>query len=135
MRTEPATPHLTDRGRLEAAAVRLLHDGYSPSQVRDRTGLPTERLQQLLAEQPSRRARPAPPPAGSPAREVDDVAVLRACDGDTSIRLTIAERREAVRALHRRGMSDGAIATRLSITARTVLRIRQELDLPAVDVA
>jgi hypothetical protein len=63
--------------------------------------------------------------------DIDDVAVLRACEGDPTIRLTLAERREVVRRLHARGLSDNRIAATARMTSRTVLRIRQELDLPA----
>lgn len=78
---------------------------------------------------------PAPVPtatAGGPQRrDLDDVAVQRACDGDGSVKLGIGERRVAVQRLHGRGMSDGAIAERLGLADRTVWRIRQELGLPA----
>lgn len=63
---------------------------------------------------------------------VDEIAVQRAVSGDLSISLSIAERCEAVRLLHRQGRSDGQIANTLGLTGRTVLRIRQNLNLPAV---
>lgn len=62
---------------------------------------------------------------------VDDVAVQRRLDGDTTVRLTIAERRACVARLHAQGMNDRPIARRLGISDRTVLRIRKLLDLPA----
>jgi ParB family chromosome partitioning protein len=70
-------------------------------------------------------------PMPSRAREVDEVAVQRRIAGDHSVRLNIAEKREAIRILHNRGLSDGQIASTIGHTARQVLRIRQELDLPA----
>jgi ParB family transcriptional regulator, chromosome partitioning protein len=63
---------------------------------------------------------------------VDEVAVQRAVNGDLSVSLSIAERREAVRLLHRQGYHDRQIACTLGITDRTVIRIREALDLPAV---
>lgn len=72
------------------------------------------------------------PPAPSSCDDVDDVAVQRAIDGDLSVSLTIAERREVVRRLHARRLTDGQIDRLTGISSRTVLRIRQELDLPAV---
>lgn len=66
-----------------------------------------------------------------PAEDVDEVAVLRAVEGDRSIRLTIAERREVVRRLCARGLNDGQIERQTGMSSRTALRIRQELGLPA----
>jgi ParB family chromosome partitioning protein len=70
-------------------------------------------------------------PMPTPAREVDEVAVQRGVSGDKSVRLNVAEKREAVRVLHARGLSDGDIAQTIGHTPRQVHRIRQELDLPA----
>lgn len=61
---------------------------------------------------------------------VDAVAVELAASG-VPVKLGIAERREAVKLLHERRMSDSKIADFLNITARTVLRIREELGLHA----
>jgi hypothetical protein len=49
------------------------------------------------------------------------------------VRLTPAERREAVTRLHRLRWSDGRIAEALHCADRTVLRIREELHLEAFD--
>ena len=49
--------------------------------------------------------------------------------------LTIAERREVVARLHAIGLNDQDIARRTGCADRTVLRIRQELGLPAIEVA
>lgn len=59
---------------------------------------------------------------------VDEVAVRRACAGDP-VPLTRAERWTATRALADQGMSDPAIAARLGVTERTVLRDRQMLGI------
>ena len=74
-------------------------------------------------------ANPTPAPNST---TVDSAAVDRALTGDVADRLSIADRREAVRTLHAQGYNDSRIAERIGITARTVLRIRQRLDLPAV---
>jgi hypothetical protein len=76
-------------------------------------------------------ALPVFPEVDDPAVDMDEVAVLRALDGDRTIILNVAERREAVRQLHARGLSDSVIAARIGAADRTVLRIRRELDLPA----
>lgn len=64
-------------------------------------------------------------------RDVDEVAVDRAVNGDRSVILKPREREEAVRALHKQGHSDGQIAMVLGIAGRTVLRIRQRLNISA----
>lgn len=61
---------------------------------------------------------------------IDEMAVELALAGER-VRLTPAERREVVRRLHAVKLSDGQIAERVHITSRTVLRIRQEMGLPA----
>jgi plasmid maintenance system antidote protein VapI len=68
--------------------------------------------------------------------DVDEVAVDLAMHGD-SVRLSAAERREAVRRLNVEArLADAVIAQRLALAPRTVLRIRQELGLSAaVDAA
>jgi predicted transcriptional regulator len=71
-----------------------------------------------------------PPVVGDEADDVDQVAVELACAGER-VRLSVAERRAAVAHLHDAGYSDPAIAERLRLTARTVLRIRGELGLAA----
>ena len=65
---------------------------------------------------------------------VDEMAVELALTG-VKVKLTPAERRAAIRIAHARRWSDPLIAERLHTTARTVLRIRQELELPAFDYA
>lgn len=70
-------------------------------------------------------------PMLTPSREVDQVAVQRRISGDHTVELNIGEKREAVRILHTRGLSDGEISRTIGHTDRQVLRIRQELDLPA----
>jgi hypothetical protein len=64
--------------------------------------------------------------------DVDETAVELALTG-SDVTLTPAERRVAVRTLHGYGLADPEIAARLSCSDRTVLRIRDELELPAVD--
>lgn len=51
---------------------------------------------------------------------VDEVAVLRAMAGDPPAGLTAAEKREAVRRLHRRGLDRAAIARRTGLTGDLV---------------
>jgi hypothetical protein len=63
---------------------------------------------------------------------VDDTAVELALTG-SRVSLTPAERRAAVKTLHSHGLTDVDIAKRLDCADRTVLRIRQELDLPSND--
>lgn len=63
--------------------------------------------------------------------EVDEIAVLRAVDGDRPPRLTVAEREAAVRRLQRRGLTDRLIAERLDVGTSGVWTIRQRLGLPA----
>jgi ParB family chromosome partitioning protein len=95
------------------------------------------RTDQAARTEAPRAARPTPEEAPplfstfSPDPEVDDVAVLRACDGDRSVTLTLAERAAAVTELHRRGWSDSQVAGQLGITSRTVLRIRNRRRLPS----
>lgn len=73
-----------------------------------------------------------PRPTGPAHTTVDQVALERRLNGDTSVRLNIAEREEGVRRLHALGMNDRPIARRLGISDRTVLRIRGRFGLPAV---
>ncbi|MGB3414060.1 MAG: hypothetical protein WBA28_05030 [Microbacteriaceae bacterium] len=61
---------------------------------------------------------------------VDMIAVELAMKGD-DVRLNKEERRIAIRKMNHLGYSDKAIAERLGIWDRTVLRIRQELGLKA----
>lgn len=72
---------------------------------------------------------PEPPVQGDEGG-IDEMAVQLALEGE-KVRLSVQERREAVRRLHVRRLSDGEIAKRLSMADRTSFRIRQELGLPA----
>lgn len=76
------------------------------------------------------------PDFGTPAEEfaADEQAIELACSG-VHVRLHPIERREAVRRLHRERISDRLIAERIGIEPRTVLRIREELNLPGWTVA
>ncbi|MCI4659620.1 hypothetical protein [Cryobacterium zhongshanensis] len=69
---------------------------------------------------------------GVKSHDLDEIAIELATRGER-VRLTPAERRVAVAQLHSRRWSDMRIAVTLHITDRTVLRIRQELDLQAFD--
>jgi len=71
--------------------------------------------------------RPRPRP-----HDIDEVAVLRACDGNPPRPLTVAERVQAVRRLTAAGHTDADIAGRLRLGgARVVLRIRRNHAIPA----
>jgi hypothetical protein len=142
----PAVLHRTRVFARTALAVRAMYDRLAsqpPAETNQRERIAASRARNYAA------ARGWPPPiwwdddeldtpdvdTRDPQRlnahdDVDEVAVLRACDGE-HLDLTIGERREVVRRLHARGLSDGRIAATGGLTARTVLRIRQELDLPA----
>jgi hypothetical protein len=60
-----------------------------------------------------------------------EIRVERLCDGRPVLGSTVAERREAVRILNGRGMSDRLIGERIGLEPRNVLRIRTDLGLPA----
>lgn len=75
---------------------------------------------------------PTPAEANAYDATVDLRAVELAVTGVKG-RLNAAERREVVRVLHARLWSDPRIADFADCDARTVLRIRQELDLEAFD--
>lgn len=67
------------------------------------------------------------------SHEVDEVAVQRRIDGDSTVPINARETDEAVVRLVALGLSDQQIAVRLSITARTVLRARQRTNTaPAI---
>jgi len=70
------------------------------------------------------------PPLAERSDAIDEMAVELAMIGEP-VRLSSLERREAVTRLHSLRLSDIAIAARLHVADRTVLRIRQELGLPA----
>lgn len=74
-----------------------------------------------------------PAPDDGPYVGIDFAAVELAVTDGADIRLTVLERREAVRRLVDQHLSDPAIAAHLHIAERTVLRIRDELHLAAVD--
>lgn len=80
------------------------------------------------------RATAAPIDAPDTHRGVDEVAVARAMAGDR-IQLTRAERWLAVERLAAQGLSDAAIGGLLHVTAKTVLRDRQQLDIESRWVA
>lgn len=61
---------------------------------------------------------------------INEVAVTAACNGQR-VDTTIADRREIVRRLHADGLNDQQIARLTGISARTALRIRGQLQLPA----
>lgn len=65
----------------------------------------------------------------------DEVAVQRACEGRGGSGLPRADRLEAVRRLHARGLSDRQIAELVKATDRQVIRDRQALNLPATQDA
>jgi len=70
------------------------------------------------------------PPAQEETVGIDEALVLLAIAGE-QVRLTPEERRAAVTELNASRLNDSVIAERLHVTTRTVLRIRQELDLAA----
>ncbi|TFD27483.1 hypothetical protein [Cryobacterium cryoconiti] len=72
------------------------------------------------------------PPVPEPVEGIDVNAVALAVHGD-HVRLSALERRAAVSELWDRNWSDSKVAEQLRITPRSVLRIRQELGLPAHD--
>ncbi|TDW30991.1 helix-turn-helix domain-containing protein [Cryobacterium psychrophilum] len=72
------------------------------------------------------------PPISDGANGIDEMAVDLALQGE-DVRLSPAERREAVTRLHSHRWSDPRIAQQLHIANRTVLRIRQELNLEAFE--
>lgn len=60
----------------------------------------------------------------------DEVAIARAASGDLSVRLLPHERVTAVRLLAGRGLSDRAVAARLGLCDRSILRIRARHGIP-----
>lgn len=70
------------------------------------------------------------PPATTDSTEIDHVAVTLAVRGE-QVLLTPSERRACVRELHALRWSDVRVAEWLRCSERTVLRIREELNLPA----
>lgn len=77
-------------------------------------------------------ARPAAAPRG-PA-SVDDIAIDLVVSG-TPVKLTAAERKEAIRRLNARELSDTEIANLVGINPRNVLRTRDLLGIPAAGAA
>lgn len=63
---------------------------------------------------------------------IDWVLVERASNEHTRHRLNHCERREIVKALHRRGFNDCRIHDRTGISQRTAMRVRQECGLSAI---
>jgi len=122
VQTAAAVRDLYDRlsmtpGASPIARRRALEAGYVPPLAWDEHAI----------DDPA--AKPAK--AESSARGDDWVKVDRACAGLVQD-LTTSEREQAVRLLHRLRQTDGEIAEKLRITARTALRIRQRLALPPV---
>lgn len=76
-------------------------------------------------------AKPNTAGDGSDEPIVDEIAVHRALAGE-KVRLGQAERREIVKRAHERRWSDVYIARRTGMSEKTVLRIREELRLPAI---
>lgn len=72
----------------------------------------------------------AEPPVPDVDEFVDEVAVESALAGER-VRLSRAERREAVRRGYEMRWSDGLIGARIGVVSETVLRIRRELGLVA----
>lgn len=72
------------------------------------------------------------PARGKGDNSVDAIAVELAIAGN-SIRLNHAEKLEGLRQMHPKKWSNGLIAERLGCEERTVLRLREELDLPGWD--
>ncbi|GAB3884470.1 hypothetical protein [Terrabacter terrigena] len=103
-----------ERGRNDAR-----RRGYAPPLAWDEETIddPSARPAHLL-----RRAAP---------RGFDEAAVRRRIDGDQAVQLSDADRREVVRRLHTRGLSDGEIEQQTGVSKRQVLRDRQTLGLPA----
>lgn len=104
------------RGPSETTRQRAARFGYLPPLAWDDETIDNPAAQPNLGGGPS----------------VDDVAVERAASGE-AVTLSTAEREEAVRRLNHRGLNDKQIATRLRISDRSVLRIRQRCDIPAAD--
>lgn len=66
-----------------------------------------------------------------PAGEFDWVQVERVINGGPPTGLSRSERDEVIRRLNAAGLSDPQVAQRVAITPRTVLRVRNRLDIPA----
>lgn len=81
-----------------------------------------------------RRWRRYGDPLGQPVRDeyVDEIAVLRVVAGDPPEHLTQADREEAVRRLHARGLNDREIGERLGVQRAWARKIRARLELPAL---
>ena len=67
----------------------------------------------------------------TPRVDVDEVAVERRISGDATVELNYLERREAVRQLAPKGLSDAQIAERIGITDNGVQRIRERQGIPS----
>lgn len=103
------------QGPCRYAATRAARKGWAPPLAWDDIDDPNaEPLHMLAAE----------------SQGVDEAAVERRMDGDL-VPITRAERWVCVERLHALGLSDRAIATRLHLPDRTILRDRQRLGLAA----
>jgi hypothetical protein len=79
------------------------------------------------------RTYPRPAREQLPSRQVHDANVENLITGQLRWNQTTrAEREQAVRTLNRRGCNDAEISRRTGLAVRTVLRIRQRLQLPRV---
>ena len=81
-----------------------------------------------------RRYRRYGDPLGQPTRDtyVDEIAVARAVNGEPPAHLTQAEREEAVRRLHARGLNDRQIGERLGVQRAWANKVRLRLGLPSI---
>jgi len=103
-------------GGSERARSRAVKAGFAPPAAWDHIDAPDEK------------------PQGMERREIrgtDEGAVERRLSGE-DVRMSPKDREEIVRRLHAAKLSDPAIAARIGMSDRTVLRIRQRLGLPAV---
>jgi DNA-directed RNA polymerase specialized sigma24 family protein len=69
------------------------------------------------------------------AQAAVDEAIVELAMSGMKVKLNSAERRDVIRQLHARGLSDKAIARHADCVHETVGRIREELNLPANEVA
>ena len=99
------------------AAIRELHeDGLNDKAIADELGMHAKTVWMARIDMGL--------PANQPSAYIDEMAVLRAVEGDRPNNLTPAETTEAVRILTRRGHTTAQIADRLRVTTRTVTRHR-----------
>jgi len=132
-------PAVSERGRIEAESLRLLRDGYSPSQVRDRTGITVERLRELAAEQPGRPARPAPSAAGT-CGHVTDLPTRLLVEHPGNVRTNLGDLTELQQSILTQGILQPLLVTRgdrgqyIVIGGHRRLAAAVAVDLPRVPV-